>query len=126
MSTLNAEFGSGPIFQLSYGSHRELFVRTHELANELFDEKRFSRIAYGALNKLRPVGGNGLFLAQNGDPDWGLAHRILMPVFGPLKIRDMFDGMNDIAEQLRLKWCVKPASQASSGRFEDPKIDHVF
>lgn len=30
--------------------------------------------------------------------------RILMPVFGPSAIRDMFDDMADIASQLLLKW----------------------
>ena len=30
--------------------------------------------------------------------------RLLMPAFGPSAIRDMFDGMADIASQLLLKW----------------------
>jgi cytochrome P450/NADPH-cytochrome P450 reductase len=33
-----------------------------------------------------------------------VAHRVLMPLFGPLKIRDMFADMLDISEQLCLKW----------------------
>lgn len=38
----------------------------------------------------------------------GLAHRILLPAFGPLGIRDMFDGMSDILTQLLQK---VPSSQ---------------
>lgn len=36
----------------------------------------------------------------------GIAHRILMPVFGPIKIKEMFPEMKDIAQQLCLKWFV--------------------
>lgn len=32
------------------------------------------------------------------------AHRILIPAFGPLSIRNMFDDMSDICEQLIAKW----------------------
>ena len=37
--------------------------------------------------------GDGLFTAHNFEENWALAHRILMPAFGPLPIRDMFDGI---------------------------------
>ena len=33
-----------------------------------------------------------------------ITHRILMPVFGPAAMRDMFDGMHDIADQLLTRW----------------------
>lgn len=36
--------------------------------------------------------------------NWALAHRILMPVFGPVAIRRMFDEQLDIASQLILRW----------------------
>ncbi|RYP37718.1 hypothetical protein DL766_001367 [Monosporascus sp. MC13-8B] len=38
------------------------------------------------------------------EPNWGIAHRILMPAFGPMSIRSMFDDMHDIATQLCMKW----------------------
>lgn len=47
---------------------------------------------------------DGLFTAREGEENWGIAHRILMPAFGPLSIRSMFDEMHDIASQLALKW----------------------
>ena len=47
---------------------------------------------------------DGLFTARDGEENWGIAHRILMPAFGPLSIRGMFDEMHDIASQLALKW----------------------
>jgi cytochrome P450 / NADPH-cytochrome P450 reductase len=89
---------------------REIFVSSRDLANEIFDEKRFCKLVFGAVDKLRPAGGNGLITAQEGNHEWGVAHRILMPVFGPLRIRDMFDDMRDVAEQLCLKWYAQDLS----------------
>ncbi|GLA67410.1 hypothetical protein AtubIFM54640_010728 [Aspergillus tubingensis] len=42
--------------------------------------------------------------AHHGEHNWEVAHRVLMPAFGPLTIRDMFDDMYDIAAQLVMKW----------------------
>lgn len=42
--------------------------------------------------------------AYNSEPNWEKAHRILIPAFGPLSIRGMFDEMYDIASQLVLKF----------------------
>lgn len=47
---------------------------------------------------------DGLFTAVMGEENWGIAHRVLMPAFGPLSIRGMFDEMHDVASQLALKW----------------------
>jgi cytochrome P450/NADPH-cytochrome P450 reductase len=47
--------------------------------------------------------GDGLFTALLGEENWGLAHRILMPVLGPMSIGDMFEDMHDVACQLVLK-----------------------
>jgi cytochrome P450 / NADPH-cytochrome P450 reductase len=37
------------------------------------------------------------------EPNWEIAHRVLMPAFGPLAIKAMFPEMHDIATQLALK-----------------------
>jgi cytochrome P450/NADPH-cytochrome P450 reductase len=42
--------------------------------------------------------------ASEDEPNWGKAHRILIPAFGPMPIRGMFDEMHDIASQLALKF----------------------
>ncbi len=38
------------------------------------------------------------------EENWGIAHRVLMPAFGPAAVRGMFDDMHDIATQLAMKW----------------------
>ena len=72
--------------------------------NELCDEKRFTKIVAGPLREVRNGIHAGLFTAHPGEYNWELAHRILVPAFGPLAIRGMYDGMHDIATQLVMKW----------------------
>lgn len=79
-------------------------ICSQRLLDELCDESRFHKIVTGGVEKLRPLGGDGLFTAQHDSHSWEVAHRVLMPLFGPLKIRDMFVDMLDISEQLCLKW----------------------
>ncbi|CAF1148728.1 unnamed protein product [Rotaria sordida] len=50
------------------------------------------------------MAGDGLFTARTSELNWKLAHKILMPAFGPQAIRDMFPAMMDILSQLILRW----------------------
>jgi cytochrome P450/NADPH-cytochrome P450 reductase len=79
-------------------------VCSRDILDEVCDETRFHKLVIGGVEKLRPLAGDGLFTAQDGNKDWAIAHRILMPLFGPLKIREMFPDMQDVSEQLCLKW----------------------
>lgn len=90
------------------------------------DEKRFEKAITGGLVHIRDAVHDGLFTALPGEHNWEVAHRALMPAFGPLSINGMFEGkyshippiadleyspsnrhgieMHDIATQLILKW----------------------
>ncbi|KAI6370608.1 hypothetical protein MCOR25_004152 [Pyricularia grisea] len=81
-----------------------ILVSSYELVNELCDEKRFKKKVAAALQGLRECVHDGLFTAHNDEPNWGIAHRILMPAFGPMAIKGMFDEMHDVASQMVLKW----------------------
>ena len=85
-------------------------MSTQELVNECCDETRFGKKIENVLGEIRNGVHDGLFTANSDEPNWGLAHRILMPAFGPTKIRDMFDEMHDIASQLAMKWARHGAS----------------
>ena len=100
----SAHYDPGPIYKLSLLGHERVFISSFELANELFDEKRFCKNVAGPLNEVRNGVHDGLFTAHHGEPNWGAAHRTLSPAFGPLGIKDMFDEMYDIATQLVSKW----------------------
>ncbi|KAE8453927.1 hypothetical protein EG329_007703 [Mollisiaceae sp. DMI_Dod_QoI] len=93
----------GLIYKLERNKNKLLIVSSVAMAEELFDETRFQKAPPGALaNKSeRPA---GLFTARNDDPDWGEAHRILVPAFGPMAIEAMYPEMQDIGNQLLLKW----------------------
>ncbi|KAH0341842.1 putative P450 monooxygenase, partial [Aureobasidium melanogenum] len=93
----------GPIFRLKLGTER-IFVASHELAKDLFDENKFEKAVSGPLKEIRNGVKDGLFTAFPGEHNWAIAHRILMPAFGPLSIGSMFNEMTDIASQLVLKW----------------------
>ncbi len=94
----------GPFFKMRVLDHEFYVTSSQELANELCDETRFNKRISGALNQIRAFAGDGLFTAHSNEPNWGKAHRILVPAFGPIAIRGMFDRMLDIADQMFTRW----------------------
>jgi cytochrome P450/NADPH-cytochrome P450 reductase len=94
----------GPIYRLELGGREIVVLSSQELVNEVCNEERFDKKIHSALRNVRDFTGDGLFTAETSEPNWGIAHRILMPVFGPASLRSMFSQMLDIAEQLLLKW----------------------
>ncbi|KAL8372575.1 hypothetical protein RB595_002084 [Gaeumannomyces hyphopodioides] len=94
----------GPIFQMVFAGKREISVCTRELAHEVCDETRWHKLVTSGVSTLRQVVQDALFTAHHGSRQWGVTHRILKPIFGPLSIRSMFGEMRDCAEQLCLKW----------------------
>jgi len=95
---------SGEIFSLTYFGKRRIFINSVDLLAEVCDEKRFSKNVAGPLAELRAGVHDGLFTAHPGEKNWEVAHRVLVPAFGPLHMKDMFDDMKDLASQLVLKW----------------------
>lgn len=96
-------------------------VSSVALLDEICDEKRFQKNPSGPLEQVRNGVNDGLFTvgelvpsrkrnadrrtlrtdickqARPDEPRWAIAHRVLMPAFGPVSIRAMFDDMHDIA-----------------------------
>lgn len=77
---------------------------SNQLVNEICDESRFKKSIQAEVAEARLIAGDGLFTAKSEEENWGLAHRILMPAFGPVSIKGMFDEMHDIVTQMALKW----------------------
>ncbi|MEZ5729401.1 MAG: cytochrome P450 [Burkholderiaceae bacterium] len=94
----------GPIYRLSVLGRNLVIVSSQALVHELCDEQRFEKRLSAPLKNIRELAGDGLFTAYNDEPNWGKAHRLLMPAFGPIGIRGMFEPMRDIAEQMMLRW----------------------
>ncbi|KAH7156720.1 cytochrome P450 [Dactylonectria macrodidyma] len=102
MKALADQFGE--IYRLRFPDRTVVIVSNQALVNETCNEKRFKKSVNSALNQVRAGVHDGLFTARMGEENWGIAHRVLMPAFGPLAIRGMYDEMHDIASQLALKW----------------------
>ncbi|MGW0039118.1 bifunctional cytochrome P450/NADPH--P450 reductase [Gordonia sp. NPDC003376] len=94
----------GDMFWMNILGYEMLVATSREVVDELCDESRFDKSIFSTLQELRRIGGDGLFTAETDEPNWGTAHRILMPTFGPAGLAAMFGGMTDIADQVLLKW----------------------
>ncbi|NYD89608.1 bifunctional cytochrome P450/NADPH--P450 reductase [Sphingomonas melonis] len=94
----------GPLFRMEAFGRSMVIVGGQALVEELCDESRFAKALHRPLQELRAIGGDGLFTAYNEEPNWGKAHRLLMPAFGPIGLRAMVPQMLDIAEQMMLRW----------------------
>ncbi|RPD56624.1 cytochrome P450 [Lentinus tigrinus ALCF2SS1-7] len=95
----------GEIYQLSIFGNKSVFISSRDLVNEVSDEKRFKKKVSAGLKEVRNAAGDGLFTAYGPEePNWGIAHRLLMPCFGTANVNNMFDDMMDVISQLVLKW----------------------
>lgn len=92
------------IFEIDFAGLRVPFVTSARLAAELCDEKRFRKTIKPPLSILRLLAGDGLFTAHSDEPNWGKAHRVLVPAFAQRARRAYFDAMLDVAGQLVAKW----------------------
>lgn len=81
----------GEAYRLSVGGRKMVVVSSAELLLQFADEKQFEKMPPPALED-GIKGAKGLFTARGDDPDWGQAHRILAPAFGPLSVSTMMDG----------------------------------
>ncbi|CAG7922629.1 unnamed protein product [Penicillium olsonii] len=93
-----------PIYKLTFAGETSIIITSAALTTELCDESRFHKHIFSALDVIRAGAHDGLFTARDEEKNWQLAHRLLVPAFGPLKIRAMFPQMHEIAQQLCLKW----------------------
>jgi cytochrome P450/NADPH-cytochrome P450 reductase len=94
----------GPIFQLAMVNRDVVFVSGFQLTDEVCDEQRFEKRISAGLHQVRTLAGDGLFTADNDDPNWRKAHNILMPAFSEQAMRDYLPMMVDLATQLVKKW----------------------
>lgn len=92
------------IFKIRFGSRVSLFVTDPDLVAELSDETRFRKMPGPGLRVVRKFAGDGLFTAFSDEPNWGKAHRILLPAFSQRAMRGYFDMIVEVCDQLVAKW----------------------
>ncbi|KAI5116970.1 hypothetical protein M0805_002171 [Coniferiporia weirii] len=95
----------GEIYQFQFPDGRiVLHINTHNFLAQISDDKRFKKVVTSPLDQVRNLVEDGLFTGNLEEPNWAIAHRILMPAFGTANTRNMFQDMKDICGQLMLKW----------------------
>ncbi|KAH9983770.1 cytochrome P450 [Xylariaceae sp. FL0662B] len=94
----------GPIYKLRFGGEDRIIITSQKLVNDVCSRDIFKKYPLGFVRELRSMVPDGLFTAYPDQESWGIAHRVLLPAFGPMAIRKMFPEMLDITTQLILKW----------------------
>jgi unspecific monooxygenase len=93
-----------PIFEIKVFEQKFVFITGVELAEELCDEKRFHKNLPPALVGLRRFAGDGLFTAHDHEPNWRLAHDLLMPAFTKAAMQRYHPVMLQAAAELFDHW----------------------
>ncbi|MGU3291847.1 cytochrome P450 [Williamsia sp. M5A3_1d] len=96
--------GLGPIFELQIFRQKIVFVGNVELAAELCDETRFGKALPPAVEALRDYAGDGLFTAHSDEPNWQLAHELLVPAFTKSAMQSYHPIMLETARELFEYW----------------------
>ena len=100
---VSRDFPDG-IFKLKFGSRVGIFVTDPDIVAELSDETRFRKMPGPGLRVVRKFAGDGLFTAFSEEPNWGKAHRILLPAFSQRAMRGYFEMIVEVCDQLVAKW----------------------
>ena len=94
----------GPLFELRTFGMKFVLTTDAALAAELSDERRFQKTLAPGVKALREVAGDGLFTAYTDEPNWTLAHDLLLPAFTRSSMRGYHDTMNDVCSELISAW----------------------
>lgn len=88
---------------------RLITVASTALINEINDESRWEKSLGLVLPELRAIGGDGLFTAYNHEPNWRMAHNILMPAFTKAAMASYHASMLEAARELVSSWSQRAA-----------------
>jgi unspecific monooxygenase len=94
----------GPIAARKMFSTEIVIVSGTDLVAELGDETRFCKHVGFHLPPLRSIVGDGLFTAENDEPNWQLAHDILAPAFTREAMRGYHPIMLEVVRELLCRW----------------------
>lgn len=103
LAELAKDYDDEKIFKLLLPNNDMIIVGSQQLVDEISDQTRFGKNV-DTFKEIKGILGDGLVTAATESLAWGKAHRLLMPAFGPVAIRNLFPQMLDIAEQMMLKF----------------------
>src|SRR5699024_6344332 len=94
----------GPIHELVAFGRKFVFADGVDLVTELCDDKRFVKVLAPGVHDLRMFVGDGLFTAHSDEPNWRLAHDLLVPTFAKPAMRRYHDVMVETTDELIGVW----------------------
>ncbi|MGO1167650.1 MAG: cytochrome P450 [Janibacter sp.] len=107
--------GLGPVFEMMAMGRKFVFVAGVDLAAELCDDTRFTKALAPGVHDLRMFVEDGLFTSYTDEPNWRLAHDLLVPAFAKPAMRRYHDVMVEATDELIGVW----DEAASGGRTVD-------
>lgn len=96
--------GLGPISTRKVAGEVLVLVNGAELVAELNDESRFGKHTGLHIFTLRRIVGDALFTAETDEPNWQLAHDILVPAFTREAMQSYHATMVAVARELITRW----------------------
>ncbi|MCZ4552008.1 cytochrome P450 [Gordonia rubripertincta] len=93
-----------PLVQFQAFRQRFVFAGSAEITAELCDETRFEKVLTPGVAALRVFAGDGLFTAATDEPNWRLAHDLLMPAFTKSAMKNYHPLMLDAISELFTSW----------------------
>ncbi|MFC9435655.1 cytochrome P450 [Nocardia sp. NPDC057030] len=94
----------GPVYELRFGPMWMVIVNSAELVDEVQSEALWEKEFGPPIRRLRKVVRTGLIAAATEDPQWGAAHRVLMPGFSREAMRGYHLTMVQVVAELIRKW----------------------
>lgn len=82
-----------------------VFLASQRMVAPLLSMPDCEKVTHAFLAELRSGDGeDGLFTMYNDEKDWAVAHKLLLPAFGAMNIRGMYDQMADILGSMLARW----------------------
>ncbi len=99
-------FNSGrPVCSLPLDPNTKNYMLvSHSVIDQTANDAAYDKYVVSGLGLIRAASPNGLFTADTDDPEWVLAHKLLMPAFSAPAIKGYHELMVDPAMQLVMKW----------------------
>ncbi|KAJ5640931.1 hypothetical protein N7528_000556 [Penicillium herquei] len=94
----------GPIFKITPLGQQIVFICSVALLEEICDQTRFRKAVEGPVKEIRYSVHKSLFTADDDDPRWGVAHRIMMPHLTQEATDTLYSDMMEVVPDLTKKW----------------------
>lgn len=97
-----------PLVEFKAYRERFVFVLSADLCAQVSDDTTFDKALAPSVHALRVFAGDGLFTAYTDEPNWAVAHDLLVPAFTKPAMRGYHATMNAVADSLVEKWASAP------------------